>query len=210
MRLGLALGGGGALGIGHIPVLEALDDLQIRPVAVAGTSMGAILGAAYAAGMSAAEIRAEALRLAARPFETLRRFSGSITPPGWTRPVALDPGMVIERLMADFVPDRFEDMPIPVTVIATDWYARQEIAFSSGPLRPAIAASIAIPLVFRPECRQGRVMVDGGLTNNVPFDHLGGADVRLAVDVASAPVEGSDALPGTIATAMGSIRVMMT
>ncbi len=209
-RVALALSGGGALGAGHVPVLEALDDLGIRPIAIAGTSMGAMLGAAYAAGMSAAEIRAEITAVLEHPFDTLRRVSGSLTPPGWNRPMALAPDVVVDKLMPDLVPKTFEGLPIPLTVVATDYFARSAVTFASGDLRPALAASIAIPMIFRPQRRHGRVLVDGGLTNNLPFDLLPDADIVLAVDVTAAPVEDRSEPPRMMEAGIGSIRVMMT
>jgi NTE family protein len=98
---------------------------------------------------------------------------------------------------------------MPLIVMATDLHARQEAAFSSGPLYPALAASIAIPGLFRPVAVDGRVLVDGGATNPLPFDRLEGlADVVVAVDVFGVPpVERSD-VPGGWECVYTTINVM--
>ncbi len=192
-RIGLALGGGGARGLAHVPVLEALDDLGIRPSRIAGTSIGSILGAAYAAGHSGQDIREIVLQLFADRNSVLsrlwklrpRRFKDLLRP----GPVQFDPERVLDIFIAEFLPDRFEDLQIPLRVLATDFYGCEEVDFESGPLLPAIAASIAIPAIFRPVRYEDRFLVDGGVVNPLPFDGLRETcDIVIAVDVVGTPV----------------------
>src|SRR5262249_40684194 len=158
---GLALGGGGARGLAHIAVIEALDELNVRPVAIAGTSIGAAIGAGYAAGMSGKAMRPHGLDIAPCRGEPLSKLVGA-RPPGrsdllsapFGNPVLLD----AERFCAAFLPDLpadFSALIIPLTVIATDLYGRCEVPFASGPLRPAIAASMAVPALVRPVESEG-------------------------------------------------------
>ena len=216
-RIAVALGGGGARGLAHIPVLEALDELGLRPVAVAGTSIGAMVGAGYAAGMSGRDLRVYAaglLRnrgevfsklLPARAGRLRELFGGGFVP------ALLD----AEKLIAGFAPagfpNSFAALSRPLTVIATDFYRRTELAISAGDLRSAIAGSIAIPGLFRPVLRDGRVLVDGGAVNPLPFEHVfAAADIVVACDVTGGPSESGRGIPGMTETLLSTIQIMMS
>jgi NTE family protein len=193
----LALGGGGARSLAQIPVLEALDEMGVKPVALAGSSFGAVIAAAYASGLSGKDIRRAAIAQAHDSSEIWRRLlaarvagftSWLASPLG--NPLLLDAEKFCAGFLPADVPDRFETLAIPLTVIATDLYARGEIALSSGPLKPAIAASIAIPGLIQPVELDGRVLVDGAAVNPLPFDRLRGtADILIAVDVSVGKAE---------------------
>lgn len=217
MRLGLALGGGGARGLAHIHVLEALDDLGLRPVRITGSSIGAIIGAGYAAGMPARDIRSYMLDCFVSPRIVIGRL--------WqTRPVSLqeflsDGGFrigqlnarrVIMAFMPPDVPLTFEELEIPLGVMATDYFAKAECELDSGDLRSAIAASAAIPAVFRPVRRDGRVLVDGGIYNPLPFDRLKGvADFTIAVDVNGGPDGDGSRMPTPVQAMIGASQLTM-
>ena len=217
MRLGLALGGGGARGLAHIHILEALDDLGLKPVRITGSSIGAVIGAGYAAGMPARDIRAYLLDCFVSPRIVIGRL--------WqTRPVSLqeflsDGGFrigqlnarrVIMAFMPPDVPITFEELDIPLGVMATDYFARAECELDTGDLRSAIAASAAIPAVFRPVRRDGRVLVDGGIYNPLPFDRLKGiADVIVAVDVNGGPDGDGSRMPTPIQAMIGASQLTM-
>lgn len=208
-QLTLALSGGGAAGLGHIPVLEALDDLGLRPDAIAGSSMGALLAAGYAAGMPGAALRAHVEQLAGDPIQTLRRYLGGAGVSLATMFRPLDAEETLDILLPEGFPERFEDLEIPLTVIATDYCARCETRFDAGPLRPALAASMAIPGVFCPVRHEGRIYIDGGVSNNLPLDALPEAEVSVAVDVASLPPAEEEELPGPMAATTGAMRIML-
>ncbi|MBD8878041.1 patatin-like phospholipase family protein [Roseibium polysiphoniae] len=215
LRVGLALGGGGARGMSHIPVLEALDDLGVKPHAIAGTSIGAIFGAAYAGGLSGAEIRDIAMEtfgernkvLASlwklRPRKLAELFDGNM--------VQFDPLKVLHAFVGDNIPETFEDLSIPLKVLATDFYGGREIDIESGPLMPAVAASIAIPAIFKPIKREGRILVDGGVVNPLPFDRLpDSCDFILAVDVVGSPVpRPGRQLPTSMDALFGTSQILM-
>jgi NTE family protein len=197
----LALGGGGARGFAHIAALEALDEMGVRPSAIAGSSMGALLGAGYAAGMTAKEIRRFVVRLSQDPGGILRRLVatrsgtlGDLFDLGFATAMLIDAKKLCREFLPDDVPDDFGELQIPLTVVATDLHRRQELVFSSGALRQALAASIAAPMAMRPVKVNGRVLVDGSVTNPLPFDHLGGrADIIVALDTVGEPtVERAD------------------
>lgn len=202
----LALGSGGARGLAHIAVLEALDELEIKPVAIAGTSIGALAGAAYASGKSGKEIHKFAAdllrdsgkfmrRLFALQFGQMRgRFGDLLRLNG--APMQADAVAMAEEFLSDFLPATFEDLKIPLKVVATDFWAREEVVFSSGPLLPALAASMAIPGVARPVEFADRVLVDGGTMNPLPFDLLrADADIVITVDLTRNMERKTKALP---------------
>lgn len=212
----LALGGGGARGLAHVAVIEALDEMGIKPVAIAGTSIGALIGAAYAAGMRGKDIRHYVVALAHNPGEIRRRlmkaragtlaqfFSGA-----FSQATLMDAEKFCAQFLPEVVPADFSALEIPLTVIATDLHRRLELPLSEGPLYPAIAASIAIPGLFRPVLIDGRVLVDGGTTNPLPFDQLTGmADVVVAVDLTAAPDGERADLPSTWECVFTTILVM--
>lgn len=207
----LALGAGGARGLAHIAVFEALDELGVRPTAVAGTSIGAVVGALYAAGMSGKAIRRHALDLAFNRAEVFRRLMGARIG-AWSNlltlgnPVLLDADRFCGAFLPADMPDDFSGLAIPLTLIATDLHARSEIVFTQGPLKPAIAASMAIPGLVRPVEHAGRVLVDGGAVDPLPFTHLAGrADVIVAVDCS-----GEHGAPGQIPGPWESVFATLT
>jgi NTE family protein len=192
-RIGLALGGGSARGLAHIVVLEALDELGLRPAAIAGTSMGAICGALYAAGMPATEMRAAFLDELASPIGFVRRNAGRLAaglPSLWSlrRPGAIDIVTLFELLLPGILRCDFSTLKIPFLAVAADFYAIEPVVLKRGPLLPALAASCALPVWARPVVIDGRVLIDGGYVSPVPFDALGDkADVTIAIDVMSDP-----------------------
>jgi NTE family protein len=192
----LALGGGGARGLAHVVVMEALDEIGLRPVAIAGCSIGAAIAAAYAAGMSGKAIRRHVISLAHARGETIARLFGaraitlsSMIAAPFGNPMLLDAEKLCAAFLPAAVPDDFAQLGIPLIVPATDLYGRAEVVFAAGPLKPAIAASMAVPGLVRPVEHDGRVLVDGAAVDPLPFEHLRGrADVILAVDTTVGPI----------------------
>lgn len=216
-RIGLALGGGGARGVVHILVCEVFDELGVKPALIAGTSIGAIVGAAYAAGVSGREMRESACLFFARRRQVLARL--------WrVRPLAFtdllrgrslsaqfDARLILDTFVPGFgsLPETFEELQIPLKVIATDFYAWQDYVISEGPLKPAVAASIAIPAVFRPVRLHGRTLIDGGASNPLPFDHISGCSLTVACDVAGGPTSASARIPGLMECVVGAAQISM-
>ncbi|HEX4408695.1 MAG TPA: patatin-like phospholipase family protein [Xanthobacteraceae bacterium] len=199
----LALGSGAARGLAHIAVLEALDEMGVKPKVIAGTSIGALLGAAYASGLSGKDIRHHVLALAHGRGELRRRFikarAGSLADifsGGFSRAAQIDAEKACAQFLPENFPADFSELEIPLIVMATDLHSRQEAPLSSGPLHPALAASIAIPGVFLPVVIDGRVLIDGGTTNPLPYEQLiGVADVVVAVDVFGVPATERTDMP---------------
>ncbi|MEJ1157734.1 patatin-like phospholipase family protein [Prosthecomicrobium sp. N25] len=217
-RIGLVLGGGGARGLGHIPVMEALDELGIVPAAIAGCSIGAIMGAARASGLSGREIRERTLEVfgnrttaVAKLWELRPKRFADLLAPGGLALGQFDAERVVSIFVGDAIPPSFSDLVLPLTVMATDFYGAREVAIRSGDLRKAVAASIALPVLFRPVLVDGRVLIDGGVHNPVPVDELPpGLDFVVAVDVIGQPEPTqSRTLPSATETIFGASQILM-
>jgi NTE family protein len=212
----LALGAGGARGLAHISVLEALDEMGVRPAAIAGTSIGALIGAAYAAGMSGREIRRYVISLAHNRGEVLRQLVAAragtfanLLSVGLGSATLIDAEKFCGLFMPPDVPDTFEALQIPLTVLASDLYRRRQVRFSSGPLSIALAASIALPTLVRPVVVADQVLIDGGATNPLAFDVLGDkADIVVAVDLSGEPSEERRDIPNPWECLLTTMLVM--
>jgi len=188
-RIGLALSGGAVLGAAHIGVLEVLEEHGIRPSCVAGTSAGSVVGAVYCAGTSLRRIRLAALHLEWGQL-------GSVVLP---RRGFLD-GSRLEQSIIDLIGDvTFDDLAIPFAAAAADLVNEQLVILSQGRVAPAVRASCALPGVFTPIEREGSLLVDGGLINNLPVSAVldMGAEYVIAVDL-SAPPSGAREMPGSL------------
>ncbi len=213
-RLGLALGGGGARGLAHVHALTALDDLGIRPAAITGCSIGALIGAAAAAGLSGAEIGDEVLAALGRPADVwgkiwklrprnLSEIAGGLP--------LFDPEAVITEFLPASVPEDFSGLVIPFSVVAADFYGTAEVEIGAGPVRRAVAASIALPALFRPVEEGGLTLIDGGVVNPLPFDRLpDGLDLVVAIDVVGTPVRPDKRrLPSAREAIFGASQILM-
>ena len=215
LTFAVAFGGGGARGISHICVIEALDELGIRPVAISGSSIGAIMGAGMAAGMTGSDIRAFALETVGHRGNLANKL-WSIGPASMRDPLGgfrfghFNLEMVLKALLPEQIPADFDDLKIPLKIMATDYYGQAEVVIEEGNLRTAIAASSALPGIFMPILINGRIMIDGGIFNPVPYDNLMDlADVVIGVDVIGAP-EGDGSTPPTrIDSMFGASQLMM-
>lgn len=214
--LAIAFGGGGARGYAHIHIIEALDDLGIRPVAISGASIGAIMGSCMAAGMTGQMMREYVLDLMSNRAELLSRFWAA-RPNGLSD--MMDGGLrlgqfKVERVIKAFLPDdlpaTFEELVIPMSVVGTDFYAHREAVFDSGDLLSAIGASAALPAVFKPVKRNGRIYIDGGIFNPVPYEHLmRKADIVMGIDVVGVPLGDDTELPSSMDSLYGASQLMM-
>jgi len=193
-RIGLALGGGGARGLAHLLMLEVLDELDIKPSIIAGTSIGAIFGAAYASGLSAAHIRTHTEEILTRRGELLREFFTSRNQPLQRvlsifalRSAILKPEALLDLVMPTRLAEDFDDLVIPLKIIAADFYTQDEVVFSQGSVKRAIAASMALPALFAPVITDELALMDGGLVNPLPFDTISrDADIIIAINVSGA------------------------
>jgi len=210
------LGAGGARGLSHIPVLEALDELGLKPALISGCSIGAIVGAAYAAGLSGHALREHALqsfRDRARVVtKLLDARVGKLTDlvRGLGNPALIDGERLLDLFWPEAVPDRFEELTIPFTAVAADYHRHVEVVLGSGPLTPAVAGSLAIPGLVRPVALGGRVLIDGGAIDPLPYERLlAPGRIVVAVDVSVPPTATSEArIPGAIESIVGASQIL--
>ena len=176
-RIGLALGGGSARGWAHIGVIRALEEAGLTPTVVAGCSIGAVVGACYAAG------RLDRLEAFARAL-TRRRVVGLIDPrlPGSG---LIAGNRLRQRLAADLGERRIESLPVRFGCVATEYGTGHEVSLTEGPAVDAVRASYAIPGLFPPVAHDGRVLMDGTLVNPVPvaLARSLGADLVICVNL---------------------------
>jgi NTE family protein len=175
IRIGLALGGGAVRGAAHIGVLDVFDRVGLAPAMIAGTSAGAVVGALYAAGRSAAEITALAGTL----------HWARLVRPSITRRALFETGR-LGSFLHDALDGRdFAALPRPFAAVACELTTGRRVVMRDGPVSTAVLASTAIPGVFPPVERDGMLLVDGGLADMVPaaLARSLGADIVVAVDV---------------------------
>ena len=177
-RVALVLGSGGARGYAHIGAVQVLAERGYEVVAVAGTSMGALVGGLMAAG-NLAEYTDWVTGLSQR--DVIRLLDPTLGGPG-----AIRAERVLARMSEILDGALIEDLPIPYTAVATDIGARREVWFQSGPLDVAIRASIAIPGMITPIMVNGRLLVDGAVLNPVPMEPVTGVDADFTMAVALA------------------------
>jgi len=176
-RIGLALGSGSARGLAHIGVLRALEEAGIRVTCVAGTSIGALIGAVYASG----KLDALATELLAFDWKRVAAFLDPVFP----RSGLIDGQRVVSLVRSHVGVSNIEDLPVPFCAVATDIQTGVEAIIKTGDLIDAVRASISVPGILTPVRLDGRVLVDGGLVNPVPVNAARnmGADFVIAVDL---------------------------
>ncbi len=208
MNLGIALGGGGAKGLAHIGVIEVLEENGIRPQFVAGTSIGSIIGAIYCLSGTADSLKQKAMQMiyseefknleldkfytdAENIFERFKRelfekfyFGALLFKKSHSKSEA------IRKLYSDLFGNKtFEDCKIAFTCNALDIQSGDEVIFKSGALAEAVRASCAIPGIFPPFIKDNKILVDGGVIDNIPIEPLKrlGAKIVLTVYLGSRP-----------------------
>ena len=216
-RIGVALEGGGALGLAHIGVLKWFEEHHIPVDYIAGTSMGGLVGGFYATGMSPADLKKliegvdwNGVLSDATPFEDLsyRRKEDQRAYPnpfviglknGLSLPAGLNAGhqigLLIDRITLPYYKsESFGTMPTPFRCVATDLVSGKQVVFEEGSLAQALRATMSIPGAFAPVRDKDRVLVDGGLVNNLPTDVVKemGADIVIAVHLDTQPMAAED------------------
>jgi NTE family protein len=218
MKLGLALGGGGARGLAHLPLLRLLDERGIKPDKIVGTSMGAIIGALYASGLSASEIeerlhehmvlKEDHLRDVFKKSRNLVRWVKILSPNSSSGGLIKADGL-FDYLFNEIHDLTFDDLKIPLKAIACDYHTGEEVVLDSGDLLTAVQASMAVPGVFSPVEIGDWLLVDGGLVNNLGYELAGeDMDFCIAFDVTSLPEQGNSPLPSALEIAVGSLDIM--
>jgi NTE family protein len=201
-KVGLALGGGAARGLAHIGVLEVLEREGIPVDMIAGTSAGAAIGALYAQGRTAGQIKELALDTGWRQMVSLI----DLTLPR----SGLIEGAKIKNLLRSIMGDiAFSDLKIPLACVATDIRSGEEVVIKDGPVVEGVRASISIPAIFTAAKWQGRYLVDGGLVNPVPVSTVRGMGAELVIAVNVIPPMGVRFQPAKESRAPGIFQSML-
>jgi NTE family protein len=215
-RVGVAFGGGSARGIAHVGIIRWFEEHRIPIDVSAGTSMGGLVGGAFASGMSAAELRAlientdwdVMFGSSSFPFKNIRRKEDARSYParlefglkrGIVPPVSLNNGQQVDLLLARIAApyhelSTFDELPTPFRTVAVDLRTAERVVIDRGSLAQAMRATMSLPAIFPPVEIGTRVLVDGGALDNVPADVVRemGAAVVIAVDVGYAPSQSID------------------
>jgi NTE family protein len=197
-KIGLALGSGGARGFAHLGVIKVLQAEGIPIDFVAGSSMGALVGCFYGAGLDV-----ERLYKLSKAFKRKYYLDYTVPKMGFVA------GKRVKELIRVFTHGKnIEELDIPVAVIATDLMTGEKVVFREGPIADAVRASISIPGIFVPEKHNGRLLVDGGVVDRIPVSVVEemGADIIVAVDVS--PVKSTTEITTIYDVIMQSIDIM--
>ena len=205
-RIGLTLGGGGARGLCQIEFLKVLDEFDVKPVVISGTSIGAIIGAFYASGFSGKQIEMILDDINFR--DLLKMFD-----PSFLSKTSLIKGRGIEIFLKEKIQASFfEDLQIPLKIVATDFWRRNDVVYDSGELIPAIRASMSIPAIFKPVVFENKVLTDGGASNILPFDLIReDCELLIAIDVSgNLSVPATPKIPNWFENIMNTYQIMQT
>lgn len=218
-KIGIAFGAGGARGLAHIKVYEALEELGITPHAISGTSIGAIIGSAFAAGKDSKEVLEAVDDLI---FSKNVKFWEFHKKNDWFKILELvDPsinsggiikGEKFASYFAEFIGYKtFEELPIKNKVVATNYWSKDPVIFESGPLLNPVRASYSLPGLFTPVELNKLLLVDGGMVNPLPFDLLQSeCDIVIAVDVSAknSNGNGNGSLPSAADVLFSTFQIM--
>lgn len=212
-KIGIALGAGGARGLAHVLMLEALDELGLKPAYVSGSSIGAIAGVLYCSGMTGKELR-ELLNTLTVPERNSIKNVFNLKWLDFIMPQFDGAGLLkaenfINFLFGSISARTFEELDIPLFVVAANFWTREEIILKSGELVSALQASMSLPGIFAPVLMGDQVLIDGGAVNPVPFDILpDDCDLTIAIDVIGHRTAGSGLMPSLRDAIFNTFQIM--
>jgi len=216
-KIGIAFGGGGARGLAHISMIEAFEELGLKPSIISGTSIGAITGAFYAAGFSSKEMKAMLKRLLFprndKPFDFLWKSDFvkmfSMFDPQFFNSGLMKGDRFYKFLETELGANTFEELKIPLKIVATDYWNKEEVIFDEGELLPAIRASYSLPGLLTPVKIKKRILIDGGVVNPIPFDILlNECDVTVAIDITAYRTSNGKEYPPTFESVFTTYQTM--
>ena len=212
-KIGIALGAGGARGLAHILMLETLDELGLKPAYVSGTSVGAIAGVLYCSGMTGKELRelfSELIISERNRVTNIFNFKWlDFIAPRFEGAGLLKTENFIRFLFKLIAARTFEELNIPLLVVTSNFWTREEVVFKSGGLVSAIQASISLPGIFAPVLIDNNVLIDGGAVNPVPFDILpNDCDLTIAIDVIGHRTAGPGIMPSLTEAVFNTFQIM--
>ncbi len=216
-KIGIAFGSGGARGIAHLLMIEALEELGLEPYMISGSSIGAVVGAFYAAGYTSKEMK-KILKDMLFPnngklsdffrrsdiINMLTMFDLQLLKSGFIK------GNKLDTLIKSYLKvSTFEELKTHLKIITTDYWKKEEVIFEKGKLIPAIRASYSLPGLFTPVKIHNRILIDGGAVNPLPFDILlKDCDITIAIDVTAYRTSNGKEYPPTFESVFTTYQIM--
>jgi NTE family protein len=217
MNIGIAFGAGGARGIAHILMIEALEELGVKPSIISGSSIGAVVGAFYAAGFDSKQMREILIQLIYPKSDSVFTFllkSDIVKLFTMFDPQFIKSGFIKGEKFQKFMEShlkvsKFEELKIPLKIVATDYWSKEEVVFAKGELLRPIKASYTLPGLFTPVKIKNRILIDGGAVNPLPFDLIkDNCDITIAVDVTAVKVQSENEIPPTFDSIFTTYQTM--
>ncbi len=216
-KIGISLGAGGARGLAHIIILEAFEELNIKPHIISGSSIGAIIGAAYASGLTTKEIKKSVAELVLSKNFKFREFykkydvfkiidilDVSMSTTGFFKG-----DKFLSFYKEKIKTYKFSNLEIPIKIVATEYWEKKEYLFTSGNLIDAVHASYALPTLFTPLKLGDGLFMDGGMVNPLPYDViLDDCDYVIGVDVSSKKGINKKEIPNALDSLFASFQIM--
>jgi len=216
-KIGIAFGSGGARGITHLLMIEALEELGLKPSAISGSSIGAVVGAFYAAGFTSKEMRKILDQLLNPKSNSVFDFllkSEFIKLFSMFDPQFIKSGFIKGDKFQQFMKSHlktstFEELEVPLKISTTDYWKKEEVVFEKGNLPLAIRASYSIPGLFTPIKIKNKILVDGGAVNPLPFDLIKRqCDITIAIDITSFHTMNAQEMPSTFDIVFTTYQIM--
>ena len=215
--IGIAFGAGGARGIAHLLMIEALDELGVKPSIIAGSSIGAVVGAFYAAGFSAKEMKGILNQLINPKSDSVFDFllkSDIVKMFTMFDPQFIRSGFIKGEKFQNYMKNhlkvsKFEELKIPLLIVATDYWKKEAVVFEKGDLIQPIKASYSLPGLFTPVKIKNRILIDGGAVNPLPFDLImDKCDITIAIDVTAFKAQNESEIPPTFDSVFTTYQTM--
>ena len=216
-RIGIAFGAGGARGIAHLLMIEALEELGVQPSIISGSSIGAIVGAFYAAGFTSKEMRKILDQLINPKSDSVFDFllkSDIVKLFTMFDPQFIKSGFIKGEKFQKYMEThlkilKFEDLKVPLKIVATDYWKKEEVIYDKGELIQPIKASYSMPGLFTPVKIKNRVLIDGGAVNPLPFDLIKDqCDITIAIDVTALKAHSVSEIPPTFDSVFTTYQTM--
>jgi NTE family protein len=216
-KIGIAFGAGGARGIAHLLMIEALEELGVKPSIISGSSIGSVVGAFYAAGFSSKEMK-EILDQLINPksdsvFDFLLKSDivklFSMFDPQFIKSGFIKGDKFQKYMETHLKVSKFEELKVPLKIVATDYWKKEEVVFDKGELIQPIKASYSLPGLFTPVKIKNKILIDGGAVNPLPFDLIKNhCDITIAIDVTAVKAQSDKDIPPTFDSIFTTYQTM--
>jgi NTE family protein len=216
-KIGIAFGAGGARGIAHLLMIEALEELGVKPSIISGSSIGSVVGAFYAAGFSSKEMK-EILDQLINPksdsvFDFLLKSDivklFSMFDPQFIKSGFIKGDKFQKYMETHLKVSKFEELKVPLKIVATDYWKKEEVVFDKGELIQPIKASYSLPGLFTPVKIKNKILIDGGAVNPLPFDLIKNhCDITIAIDVTAVKAQSDKDVPPTFDSIFTTYQTM--